>query len=56
MVIYIRGTIEVGLLYDPFEELSVGVISYMDSNFIDDRDKRQYITVYLFGFGGKLES
>lgn len=51
---YLRGTAGIRLLYDYSKELIVGVMGYVNSNFVGDRNKRHFITRYLFGFGVNL--
>ena len=53
---YIRGSMSVGLVYEPKKEGESCISGYCDSDYAADLDKRRSITGYAFTFGGNLVS
>ena len=45
---YLRGTANIGLVYDRASTDSGSVIGYVDSDFVGDLDKRKSLTGYVF--------
>ncbi len=52
---YLKGTTDVGLTFD-MAKMSNSVISYVDSDFPRDLDKRRSLTGYLFTLSGSAIS
>ena len=53
---YLRGTIDVGLVYDRRHNTSDGVVGYVDSDYAGDLDKRRSLTRYIFTLSGSAIS
>jgi hypothetical protein len=49
---YLRGTIDVGLVYDRGNGISSSVIGYVDSDYAGDLDKRRSLTGFVFTLSG----
>ncbi|KAH9658397.1 hypothetical protein KPL70_023479 [Citrus sinensis] len=49
---YLKGTLEVGLVYDGENKKGHTLIGYVDADFAGDLDKRRSQTGYLFTMGG----
>ena len=47
---YLRGTTDVGIIYDRSNNTSGSVIGYVDSDFAGDLDRRRSLTGYVFTF------
>ncbi|XXG58369.1 hypothetical protein AAC387_Pa04g0693 [Persea americana] len=47
---YLRGTIDVGIIYNRSNNTSGSVIGYVDSDFVGDLDRRRSLTGYVFTF------
>eukprot|EP00268_Persea_americana_P003240 TRINITY_DN10975_c0_g1_i1.p1 TRINITY_DN10975_c0_g1~~TRINITY_DN10975_c0_g1_i1.p1 ORF type:complete len:188 (+),score=29.29 TRINITY_DN10975_c0_g1_i1:162-725(+) len=47
---YLRGTINVGIVYDKSNNTSGSVIGYVDKNFAGDLDRIKSLTSYVFTF------
>ena len=51
---YLRGTANIGLVYDRVSTNSGSVIGYVDSDFAGDLDKRKSLTGYVFTLSGSV--
>ena len=45
---YLRGTTDVGIIYDRSNNTSGSVIGYVDSDFVGDLDRRRSLAGYIF--------
>ena len=53
---YLRGTANIGLVYDRVSTDSGSVIGYVDSDFASDLDERKSLTGYVFTLSGSVIS
>ena len=52
---YLKGTVNLGLIYSEDPPIQRGVIGYVDFDYTGDLDKRRSITRYVFTlFGGVI--
>jgi hypothetical protein len=49
---YLRGTADVGLVYDNASTDSSSVVGFVDSNYVGDLDKRRFLIGYVFTLSG----
>jgi hypothetical protein len=49
---YLRGTTNVGLVYDRGSDINSSVIGYVDSDYAGDLDKRRSLTGFVFTLSG----
>lgn len=45
---FLKGTVDVGLVFDKICELDSCVIGFVDSDYAGDNDKRRSLTSYIF--------
>lgn len=45
---YLRGTIDVGLMFDKIGELDGCIVGFVDSDYAGDHDRRRSLTGYVF--------
>ena len=45
---YLRGTTDIGLVYDSGSGIGFSVIGYVNSDYAGDLDKRRYLTGFAF--------
>ena len=45
---YLRGTADVGWVYDNASTNSSSVVGFVDSDYVGDLDKRRFLIVYVF--------
>ena len=50
VVKWIRGTTDVGLIFDKIHNTSDSIIGYIDSDYAGDLDKRRSLIEYIFTF------
>lgn len=53
---YLRGTTDVGLVYDMSHNTGGSIIGYVDSDYTGDIDKRRSLTGYVFTLSGSAIS
>lgn len=52
--VYIKGTLNLGLLYGRKVISSIGLRGFVDSDYAGDMDKRRSLSGYMFFFHGCL--
>ena len=45
---YLKGTVDIGLVFDRNKVIHRNVISYVDSDYAGDLDKRRSLSYYIF--------
>ena len=52
IIYYLRGTINVGLMYDWSLDTCSSIVGYVDSDYVSDLDRMRSLTGYIFTLSG----